>query len=90
MSIPKLTCTGGEFTVGECSWPLPDEAYFGPALDFVVFCGEAGHPTMPQGAVWPLQDDGAPSLSGMWILEVRVGGAESPVCDVTLCTALAS
>ena len=84
VSMRELACTGGELSVGECSWSVPDETCPGHALDSVVFCGDASHPTMPEGAVRLLSDDGAPSLSGTGILEVRIGGVWSPVCGVTL------
>ena len=83
VSMMDLACTGSELSVGECSWSVPDAACSGHALDSVVFCGEAGQPTTPEGAVRILSEDGAPSLSGTGTLEVHIGGAWSPVCGVS-------
>ena len=83
VSMRDLACTGSELSVGECSWSVPDAACSGHALDSVVFCGEVGQPTTPEGAVRLLSDDGAPSLSGTGALEVHIGGAWSSVCGVT-------
>ena len=81
--MKSLECTGGELSVGECSWSAPDEACAGHLLDSVVFCGAAGRSATPEGSVRLLSDDGAPSLSGMGMLEVHIGGAWSTVCGVT-------
>ena len=84
VAMQDLRCTGGEFSIDECTWSAPDAACMGHALDSIVYCGRSGG-AMQDGAARLLDSDGggAPSLGSEGLLEVYLKGVWSPVCGVT-------
>merc|ERR1711862_58340 len=68
VGMKDLTCTGGEFSIDECTWSSPDASCLGHELDSVVYCGMTG--SIVQEGKARVLDNGSPSLSGGGILQV--------------------
>jgi len=83
VSMQDLACTGSELAVDECTWSAADATCSEHAFDSVVYCGTSGTARQEGGLVRLLSSDGAPSLTGVGLLEVNVDGAWSPVCGLS-------
>ena len=62
-AMADLTCSGGEWSLDECSWSSPDAACSAHSEDTVVYCGKAGSST-PNGATRLISPDGGPAVDG--------------------------
>lgn len=81
ITMKNLRCSGGEMSVQECEWDVPD-ASCDHASDVVLHCGVAGMTGGPmEGSARLLSADGAPSIDGTGRLEVYRAGAWSSVCN---------
>jgi len=75
-----LRCHGGERTIDNCAWSVPDAACADHSHDAVVFCSNAAGGVISEGAARLLGANGAPSLSGSGRLEVFHSGVWGSVC----------
>ena len=81
VAMKGLACTGGELSVMDCKWSLPDVACANHVADSLVYCGNAkGADVVPEGSARIISYDGAPSFDGTGRLEVFQAGAWAPVC----------
>lgn len=76
-----LRCSGGERTLDNCAWSVPDVACADHSSDAVVFCSNAGAGSLIADGTARLLDGNAPSLSGSGRLEVFHAGAWGSVCS---------
>ena len=81
VAMKGLVCTGGELSVMDCKWSLPDAACANHVADSLVYCGNTkGASVVPEGSARIMSYDGAPAFDGTGRLEVYPAGAWAPVC----------
>ena len=80
-AMADLTCSGSEWSVGECMWSQPNDSCAGHAFDTVVYCTALDEAGALQGAVRLISDDGSPSIDGQGRPEINMGGIWLAICN---------
>ena len=81
VAMARLSCSGGELDIQDCSYSIPDAECAAHSGDSVVFCGnEQGTGFLQSGALRLLDAGGAPSVDGTGRLEMFSDNAWGPVC----------
>lgn len=81
VAMSDLKCEGSEWSVGECSWGVPDDACMAHSSDVVVYCSKSERTGAPEGAVRLIAADGSPSIDGKGRPEIFYGSSWVPVCS---------